>query len=518
MTSVTPRIRVAALLIAAATGLASCMAGSTATSIGRISGPDTVVVGTTSAPASLDFTTTGGAAIPQAMMSNVYEGLVTINSDGEVEPHLATSWEVSHDGTEYTFQLREGVRFSNGEEFNAETAKFSIDHVRTGWTNGLAAQMDVVSGTTVLDRHTLQVTLATPSNNWLWSMGTLIGAMMTPSGIDTLATDPVGTGPYTVEHWAVGESLTLEARPDYWGEQPENSTAAIRYFSDATGTTNALQSGDVDLVWAMQAPELLDTLPDEYAVEVGTTNGELMLSMNNQVAPFDDVRVRQAVMHAVDRQAIIDIVYQGHGTDTGGTPVPPTDPWYEKSQRYPFDPERARQLLAEAGLAEGEAEITISVPSLPYAEVTAEVLYSQLRDVGFTVNLKSTEFPAVWLAEVMGDQNYQMSLIAHVEARDIPVLFGSPDYYLGFDSALVRDQLALAESGPPADQVGHMRSAVTEIMAQAGASTLLNVPNIVLTAPGVTGVEPNVVTDALPLAGISHDGSDYPAPEAGGEN
>lgn len=508
-------VAVAAVLPVVA--LSACHAGSTATSIGRISGPDAIVVGTTSAPASLDFTTTGGAAIPQALMSNVYEGLVSINAEGEIVPQLASSWDISADGTQYTFHLREDVAFSNGEDFTAETAKFSLDYVQTEWTNGLAAQMDVVADTTVLDPYTLQVTLSAPSNNWLWSMGTLIGAMMTPSGIATLASDPVGTGPYTVEHWAVGESITFAARPDYWGSPPENTTAAIRYFSDATGTTNALQSGDVDLVWAMQAPELLDNLPDHFAVEVGTTNGELLLSMNNQVAPFDDVRVRQAVMHAVDRQAVIDIVYEGYGTDTGGTPVPPTDPWYEPSGQYPFDPDRARQLLAEAGLGEDDAKITISVPSLPYAEITAEILYSQLRDVGFHVELRSTEFPAVWLAEVMGDQNYQMSLIAHVEPRDIPVLFGSPDYYLGFNSPLVRDELAAAETGPLEDQPGHMRAAVTEIMNQAGANTLLNVPNIVLSAPGVTGVEPNVVTDALPLAEISHADAHQPAVPGGGD-
>lgn len=481
------------------------MAGSTATSTGRISGPDSIVVGTTSAPASLDFTTTAGAAIPQALMANVYERLVRINPDGEIVPELATSWEVSDDGTVYTFRLREGVLFSNGDEFNAETAKFSIDYVREHWTNGLAEQMDVVSTARVLDEHTLQVTLARPSNNWLWSMGTLIGAMMTPTGIDTLATNPVGTGPYTVAHWAVGESLTFEANPDYWGSAPEHGTAAIRYFSDATGTTNALQSGDVDLVWGMQAPELLDNLPDEYDVEVGTTNGELLLSMNNEAAPFDDVRVRRAVMYAVDRQAIIDVVFEGHGTDTGGAPVPPTDPWYEKSERYPFSPERARELLAAAGVSGENANITISVPSLPYAEATSEVLYSQLRDVGFNVELESTEFPAVWLSEVMGEHDYQMSLIAHVEPRDIPVLFGDPDYYLGFDSQLVREELARADTGPRADQTEHMRRAVAEIMEQAGSDTLLNMPNIVLSAPGGTGVEPDVVTDALPLAEIGRD-------------
>ena len=487
---------VGALLLALGLVLAACSAGSTATQVGRVPGAS-VVVGTTGVPASLDFTTTGGAAIPQALMANVYEGLVRIGPDGQVVPHLAESWEVSGDRTRYTFRLREGVSFSNGDPFTAESAKFSIEYVRDGWTNALRSQMDVVDRVEVLAPHVLQVDLHRPSNNWLWSMGTLTGAMMTPSGIPTLATEPVGTGPYVLDRFAVGESISFHARDDYWGT-PARHDAAIRYFSDAVSAVNALRSGDIDVVWSMQSPELLDTLPEEYGVAVGTTNGEVILSMNNNRTPFDDPRVRRAVAHAVDRHALNEVVWEGLATDTGGAPVPPTDPWFTGHDHYPHDQERARELLAEAG-AEG-ASVRISVPSLPYAQNISELLYSQLREVGLDVGLDTVEFPAVWLAEVMGSQDYDMSVIAHVEPRDLPTLFGDPDGYLGFDDAGVRAALLAADTGE--DQVGHMRAAVDGIMAQAGALTLFNLPNIVITGPGVTGVEPNVVTDALPLAGM----------------
>lgn len=479
--------------------LASCSAGSTATQVGRVAGAS-IVVGTTGVPASLDFTTTGGAAIPQALMANIYEGLVRIDQDGQVVPHLAESWEVSGDRTRYTFRLREGVTFSNGDPFTAETAAFSIAYVQDEWTNGLKSQMDVVESTRVLDEHVLEVNLSRPSNTWLWSMGTLTGAMMTPAGIPTLATDPVGTGPYVLDRFAVGESISFDVREDYWGE-PARQDAAIRYFSDAVSAVNALHSGDIDLVWAMQAPELLDTLPEEYDVEVGTTNGEVILSMNNDRAPFDDARVRQAVAYAVDRHAVNDVVWEGLATDTGGAPVPPTDPWFTGEDFYPHDPDRARELLREAGYsADDPPAATISVPSLPYAQNISELVYSQLREVGFDVELTTVEFPAVWLGEVMGAHDYDMSIIAHVEPRDIPTLFGDPDGYLGFDDAQVRAELLAADTG--ADQVGHMRAAVEGIMAEAGALTVFNSPNIVVLSPDVTGVDPNVVTDALPLAGM----------------
>lgn len=493
-----------AVTIASVLTLTGCSAGSTATRVGRIADSGAVVVATFGAPASLDFTRTAGAAIPGALMKNVYESLVQIDEQGNVQPHLATSWERSADGREYVFHLREDVHFSNGDLFTAETAKFSIDRVNSdAWTNGLKAQMAVVERTEVLDQHTLKVTLKRPSNQWLWAMGTFVGAMMTPAGVDKLAETPIGTGPYVLDHWAVGQSLTFSARDDYWGVHSANDTAAIRYFSDAVGATNALQSGDVDLVWAMQSPELIGVLRarGNYQVEVGTTNGEVLLSMNNQRAPFNDVRVRQAVMYAIDRQAVIDTAWDGYGVDTGGVPVPPTDPWFEKSEQYPFDPEKARQLLQEAGINESNNDVTFTVPSLPYASAISELVVSQLKDVGLDVKIQSVEFPAVWLSQVLKGKDYDMSLIAHVEPRDLTTLF-SKGYYLGYDDPATAELFARADAGSSEEYPQLMGQAVESIMNAAAADTLFNFPNIVVAREDVTGIEPDVRTDGIALAGL----------------
>lgn len=497
----------AVLALVSVFAVSACAAGSTATRVGRIADSDAVVVATFGAPASLDFTRTAGAAIPGALMKNVFEGLVQIDQDGAVQPLLAESWERSADGREYVFHLRHGVTFSNGDAFTAETAKFSIDRVKSDqWTNGLKSQMAVVESTQVLDAHTLQVTLQHPSNQWLWAMGTFVGAMMTPNGVADLAQHPVGTGPYVLDHWAVGQSITFTARPDYWGPAPANETAAIRYFSDAVGATNALQSGDVDVVWAMQSPELIDVLRarGNYHVDVGTTNGEVLLSMNNQRAPFNDVRVRQAVMYAIDRQAVINTAWDGYGVDTGGVPVPPTDPWFEKSEQYPFDPDKARALLQEAGITEANNDITFTVPSLPYASAISELVVSQLKDVGLDVKIQSVEFPAVWLSQVLKGKDYDMSLIAHVEPRDLTTLF-SKGYYLGYDDPVTADLFAQADAGSPEDYPRLMGEAVDRIMDAAAADTLFNFPNIVVAREGISGIEPNVRTDGIGLATFRRD-------------
>ena len=448
---------------------------------------DNVVVAASAAPAGLDFTTTGGAAAPQALVGNVYETLVRIDASGTPVPHLAE--RVERDGGVFTFHLRDGVTFADGTPFTADDAAFSIHYVQNEWTNGLKAQMDPVTHVEVVNERTLRVAVEggeAAEDAWLWSMGTLTGAMMTPAGVDKLATAPLGTGPYTVKRFDVGEAIEFDAREDYWGGDVARD-GLIRYFDDPVSAVNALRVGDADVVWGMQAPQLIDTLPDDIRVEVGTTNGEVLLSMNNTRAPFDDPDVRRAVAYAVDRAAVNEVVYNGLGTDTGGAPVPPTDPWYPGRDFYPFDPDKARVLLAGR-----TPEITITVPNRPYAQEASELIYSQLRDVGFRVRLETVEFPAVWLNQVLKGHDYQASLVSHVEPRDVPMLFGNPEYYLGYDNAVVRERIA----------AGDMAGAVEQIMDDAAALTLTNAPNIVLYAPGVSGLDPNVVTDSLPLNGV----------------
>ncbi|HEU4466769.1 MAG TPA: ABC transporter substrate-binding protein, partial [Agromyces sp.] len=349
----TPAFRpmTAALAAASLLTLTACSAGAASSEDGSAHAA-AVTIGLTGEPVNFDLTTTAGSAIPQVLMNNVYEGLVHLDQEGEVQPKLAESWTVSEDGTTYDFTLQEGVTFANGEEFTADDVKFSLERIATDWKINLG-KMAVLDHVEVVSPTEARVVLTRPSNTWLYDMTGTVGLMFDPSGVGDLANTPVGTGPYTVTERVTGDHISLEAREDYWGEAPEITDVELRYFADVVASTNALRAGDVDMLFNMQAPDLIPQFEadDELQVIQGSSNGEILLSMNNQAAPFDDVRVRQAVAYALDRQAIIDAAWAGYGTDIGAM-VPPTDPYYEDlTDLYPYDPERAEELLADVLLA-----------------------------------------------------------------------------------------------------------------------------------------------------------------------
>lgn len=487
---------------------AGCTAGSSTTpspsgpSGGSAGSARSLTIGLVLEPASLDFTKVDGAAIPQVLLTNVYETLVRQDQDGKIVPSLATSWKVSDDKKTYTFDLTSSAKFSNGDPFTAEDAVFSINRVKTAWLTTLKKAMGVVDDAKAVSPTQLQVTLSKPSNDWLFRMTTRIGAMMDPKGVDALATKPVGTGPYLFDTWNRGDSITLKANPTYWGKQPAYSTVVLKYFKDGTALNNALLTGTINVIGTVQAPESLAqfTSNSKYQVIQGTTNGEVVLSFNNAKGPLTNVKLRQAIRTAIDHKALMDTCWAGKGTLIGSM-VPPTDPWYEdRTGDYPYDQARAKTLLAESGNA--TPTLRLRVPNLPYAVACGQVVKSQLEQVGITVNLEALEFQGQWLPQVFTNHDYDMSIVAHVEPRDLPAVFGNPQYYTQYNNPQLQADIAAADVGTTDDQVTDMKKAAKELSQDAAADFLFLLPNLIVADKGITGLPKNAITESLDLAGL----------------
>lgn len=461
---------------------------------------DAITIALWAEPPTLDLATNTAAAIPQVVLYNVHETLVKVDQSGEVVPSLATEYETDESGTVYTFTLREDVTFSNGEPFTAQDVVFSIERVMSDeWTISQANVMDVVDSVEATGDHEVQVTLSRPSNGWLYAMTSRVGAIFTPTGLDNPESDPVGTGPFTVTGWDRGDAITLERNDEYWGDAPHFSDIELRYFTDASAMNNALLTGEVEVIGTLQAPESIDDFTDgDYQIIEGLTNGEIVLSMNNNRPPFDDIRARQAVRHAIDHETLVDLCWNGYGTLIGSM-VPPSDPWYEdRTGDYPYDVDEAEALLEDAGLT--GASVQLRLPTIAYASSCGLVVESMLEEVGFDVTVDDLEFPAAWLDDVFTNHDYDLSIIAHVEPRDLGVVFGDPDYYTGFGTDEIQDLLVRADEGTPEEYEEYMGDAAELISREAAADFLFILPNLIVAEPDITGLPQNAVSESFDLS------------------
>ena len=463
-------------------------------------GSDQVSIGLAAEPASLDFTKTDGAAIPQVLLYNVYETLVKENQQGQLVPDLAKSWTISKDRKTYVFNLVPNAKFTNGKPFTAADAKFSIDRVKTDWTISLKSAMDVVKSTQVLSPTKLKVTLTRPSNDWLYRMSTRIGAMFSRTGVNKLATDPIGTGPYKFGKWVRGDSITLVRNDGYWGQKPYFKTVVFKYFKDPTALNDALLSGTINVIGTVQSPESLGQFKNnpKYNVIEGTTNGEVVLSFNNGSGPMTSKKLRQAVRYGINHKALVDTCWGGYGKLIGSM-VPPTDPWYQDlTGMYPYDPAKAKQLLKESGHANDT--IRLRIPTLPYAESCGTVVKSQLEQLGFHIKLDQLEFPAAWLTTVFTNADYDMSIVAHVEPRDLGAVFGDPNYYLRYNNPKLRELLQKADEGTKQQQITYMEQAARMISQDAAADFLFLLPNLMVADKDITGLPKNAISESFDVS------------------
>lgn len=398
---------------------------------------DDLILGMTVEPSTLDPTAAAPVIIGQVVWQNVFEGLTRVDEQGEVQPQLAKEWAISEDGLTYDFTLVEGATFHDGEPFDSATAKFSLERIKAeGSTNPQKALFAAIESVEAPAPNRLILKLSEPSGNLLFWLGNPAGVMVGPKSAATNAVNPVGTGPFKFASWRRGDQVELARNPDYWdAENPAHLAKAVfRFIPDPQAQVAALKAHDVDAFPLLGAPELYGEFQQDpaFRAEAGVTSYKTVAGMNLRKAPFDDPRVRQALMLAVDRETLIEGVASGHGAAIGSH-FSPTDAGYvDLTGVYDYDPEKARALLAEAGQAEG-LSFTIKTPQMPYATRSAELLQAFFADVGVTLEIVPTEFPAKWVAEVMREKDFDMTIVAHAEPLDIGV-YANPEYYFGYDS------------------------------------------------------------------------------------
>jgi peptide/nickel transport system substrate-binding protein len=411
---------------------------------------DAVVLAMTLEPPGLDPTAGAASAIAEIVQYNIFETLTKINSDGTVSPLLAEKWEVSPDLKTYTFTLRKGVKFQNGEPFNANAVRFSFERAggekSTNKDKRTFAMMDRVA---VIDDYTVVILNKQLDPDFLFLMGQATAIIVEPKSADTNATKPVGTGPYQLSAWAKGSSVTLTKWDAYRNAAAiKMKKVTFRFISDTAAQVAALLAGDVDAfvrVTPRSVPQFKGNA--KFQVVVSGSRAKTILAINNKKKPLDDVRVRRAICAAIDRKAVIEGAADGYGAPIGSHYVPGAFGYVDTTGINPFNIDKAKALLAEAGV---KTPLTLSLvlPPVPYARQGGEVIAAQLAKIGIVAKIENVEW-AQWLSGTYTNKNYDLTIISHVEPFDLGN-YAKPGYYWGYESPKFTELFDKIQNAPRA--------------------------------------------------------------------
>lgn len=394
-------------------------------------GNTSLTVGFAQEPPSWNYLQNASTAIRSLLMLNVLEPLLEEKEDGSFVPLLAESFEVSDDGLEYTFHIREAT-FHDGSDLSADDVVYSLSLSQESTLADLAGPYESVKTIEKVDEQTVRVVLSEPSQSFLEAMAT-DSALIVPEGSEgSLDRQPVGTGSFVFAEWRNGVEVSLDRHNDYWGEPPQFAQVTWRFITDPNAAINALLAGDVDLISPVNALDRVESAERQGYIAHETAGNEIhYVSLNAADEVFDDPRIRQAIAHAIDRDAYVAAI------PVPLEPIcvlvnPATESWNSDYCPYPYDPDQARQLLAEAG-AEG---LELRFPHLA-GTAAPELFRQQLADVGITLKTEPLDL-ATFLEQVLERADYQFTTISGPQQIDS---WKCPGWYLQdcfeeFDSLL----------------------------------------------------------------------------------
>ena len=455
-------------------------------------------------PPHLDPTSAAAGAIDSVLYSNVFEGLTRFMGDGSIVPGLASSWEISDDGLTYTFKLHDGVKFHDGTTMDAEDVKFSLDRIGAeDSANAQKALYAAISEVNVIDPLTVEVKLSEPNGSMLFNLAWGDAVIVAPESIENIKQNPIGTGAFKFDSWAQGDKIELSKNPDYWGTPAKLDKATFKFISDPTAAFAAMMAEDVDVFSQFPAPENLPQFEADprFQVLIGSTEGETILSTNNKMAPFDNVKVREAIAHAIDRQAIIDGAMFGYGTPIGTHFAPHNPAYIDLTGMSSFDPEKAKALLAEAGFPDG-FETTLDLPPPSYARRGGEIIAAQLAAVGIKAEIRNVEW-AQWLETVFKGKNFGLTIVSHTEPMDIGI-YAKPDYYFQYDNPAFQELMTkLNSTTDDAMRTQMMADAQRMISEDYVNGYLFQLAATSVAKAGVQGLWNNAPTQATDLTAVS---------------
>ncbi|WP_439591449.1 ABC transporter substrate-binding protein [Microbacterium sp.] len=488
----------AALLAAGALALTGCTSPAPAPTATGDADPDaSVAIRLVLEPGNLDIRETAGAAVDQILVDNIYQGLVSRTPEQDIVPALASDWEVSSDGLEYTFTVREGVTFHDGQELTPQDVVWSLQTRKDtpAWRD--SARLANVE-TIAADGQDVTLTLSEPDSSLLWNLTGRAGIILKQDDTVDYKTAANGTGPFTLTNWRQGDSITFARNEEYWGDKAKVAEVVFDYIPDNQAALNAALAGEVDALTGFDANLTSQVEANgDYQVVLGQSTDKGTLAFNQTSGPLADKRVRQAIRQAIDHDAFVEALASG---STLYGPIPELDPGYEDlSDVAPYDPEAAKALLAEAG--EEDLELTLTIPNF-YSTTIPQILVSNLNDVGITLEVDQVDF-GTWLNDVYTNKDYDLSFVLHTEARDFEN-WANPDYYFTYDNPevqrLYQESLAATDETEAADLLAQAAKIVSE---DAAGDWLYSGASVVAVGTNITGMPSINVNERLNLAELA---------------
>lgn len=383
--------------------------------------PNTLRMALSGDPSTLDPHATSGTLTFQVLRS-VYDTLAEPDETGEIVPALAERWDVSEDATLWTFYLREDVVFHNGDPLTARDVVATFERLRdaeAAFPN--ADEFGPLQSVEALDEYTVQFSMFEPFAPLLAALASGWGAILPADLIEAghdFDSNPVGTGPFVFQQWIRDGSIRMTRNDSYWIEgQPVLEQLVFQIITEPSVQLQGLLAGDfdvIDIVPPDNRQAILDN-PDTV-IDESLSSLIMVMAMNTSRAPLDTLDVRRAINHAVNRQQILDVAYGGG--EVGGTFMDTGDFYHvDYSHLYPYDPDRARELLAGSG-ADFSRPLTLTLPQNFEPHVVAGQLYQEmLSQVGLDVNIQLVDW-STWISDVFGRADYDLTVIGHTGKLD----------------------------------------------------------------------------------------------------